>query len=137
MQFRLLTLIMVICLISVAFAAAQYWMRRPVTGKTLDGREFSLIGYDALLHCVMTNDAYSLRRLLLMNRYDLDAGASQGQWTLLQLALQHGCVETTTLLLENGADANVASDGTPSPLELARRSGNSDLMVVLNRFGAK
>ena len=136
MQFRLRTIMIGVCLLAVASMLTVNWLRRPVTGHTLTGESFQLTGHDALLHCVMTNDADSLQRLLIMDKYDLDRTAKNGEWTLMQHALQHGCVSTTTLLLENGADPNAASDGTPTPLELARRNGHPDLIAVLIRFGA-
>ncbi len=136
MQFRLRTIMIGVCLLAVASMLTGNWLKRPVTGHTLTGESFQLNGHDALLHCVMTNDADSLQRLLIMNTYDLDRFAKNGEWTLMQHALQHGCVSTTTLLLENGADPNAASDGTPTPLELARRNGRPDLIAVLIRFGA-
>ena len=136
MQFRLRTIMIGVCLLAVALTLSVNWLRRPVTGHTLTGESFQLTGHDALLHCVMTNDAESLQRLLMMDRYDLDRSAKNGEWTLMQHALQHGCVSTTTLLLEHGANPNAANPGTPTPLELARRNGHPDLVAVLIRFGA-
>jgi ankyrin repeat protein len=129
-------MIIVVFLLAVASMLTVNWLRRPVTGRTLTGESFQLTGHDALLQCVMTNDADSLQRLLMMDTYDLDR-SKKGEWTLMQHALHHGCVSTTTVLLENGADPNAASDGTPTPLELARRNGHPDLIDVLTRFGAE
>ncbi len=136
MQFRLRTIMIGVCLFAVASMLTVNWLNRPVTGHTLTGESFQLTGHDALLHCVMTNNADSLQRLLIMDTHDLDRSVKNGEWTLLQHALQNGFVSTTTLLLENGADPNAASDGTPTPLELAHRNRRPDLIAVLIRFGA-
>jgi hypothetical protein len=114
--------------------AAKAWLRRPVVGKTLDGKSFQLTGHDALMDCVMRNNAESLNRLLTMDKYDLDLSIRDGQWTLLQIALLHNCVETTSLLLRHGADPNFASKGTPQPLELAQRSGRKELVVLVQKY---
>lgn len=136
MQFRLRTMMIGIGLLAVASMLTIGWLRRPVTGRTHSGESFQLTGHSALVHCVMTNDADSLRRLLTIDTYDLDHVEQEGQWTLLQQALQHGSVGTTTVLLENGANPNAASEGTPTPLELAHRNGNPDLIAVVIQFGA-
>ncbi|MCA9061669.1 MAG: protein kinase [Planctomycetaceae bacterium] len=114
--------------------AAMEWLRRPVDGRTLDGMSFQMTGEDALLHCVMTNNADALNRLLTMDRYDLDAMAQRGQWTLLQHALHHGNADTTALLLKHGADPQNVADGTPTPLELAERSGDPRLIAIMQRY---
>ncbi|MCC9641613.1 ankyrin repeat domain-containing protein [Rhodopirellula sp. JC740] len=136
MPFRLRTILSVVTVIAVALMLTMNWLRRPVTGRTLDGQKFQLAGHDALIHCVMTNDATALRRLLAMDSYELDRVGDPGDWTLLQHALHPGCVETTELLLDNGANPNLAGNGTPHPLELARRNGHPDLIAVLSQFGA-
>ncbi len=114
--------------------AAKAWLRRPVVGSTHDGKSFQLAGHDALMHCVMTNNSESLNRLLAMDEYDLDFEPGNGQWTLLQTALQHNCLETTSLLLRHGANPNCASKGTPLPLELAKRSGRKQLVALVQNF---
>ncbi len=114
--------------------AAKAWLRRPVVGSTHDGKSFQLAGHDALMHCVMTNNSESLNRLLAMDKYDLDRSPGNGQWTLLQTALQHSCLETTSLLLRYGANPNFASTGTPLPLELAQRSGQPKLVALVQEY---
>ncbi|MCA9059504.1 MAG: protein kinase, partial [Planctomycetaceae bacterium] len=114
--------------------AAMEWLRRPVEGRTLDGKTFSMSGNDALWLCVMNNDASSLSRLLTMDRYDLEALAARGEWTLLQHAIHHNCLETTELLLRHGADPIFAAPGTPPPLELAERGGNPALISLVQEY---
>ena len=114
--------------------AAKAWLRRPVVGSTHDGKSFQLAGHDALMHCVMTNNSEALNRLLTMDKYDLDFSPRNDQWTLLQTALQHNCLETTSLLLRHGASPNFSSKGTPLPLELAQRSGRKDLVALVQRY---
>jgi serine/threonine protein kinase len=114
--------------------AAKAWLRRPVVGSTHDGKSFQLAGHDALMHSVMTNNSEALNRLLTMDKYDLDFSPSNGSWTLLQTALQHSCLETTSLLLRHGANPNFASKGTPLPLELAKRSGRIELVALLQEY---
>jgi hypothetical protein len=82
----------------------------------------------------MTNNSEALNRLLTMDKYDLDFSPSNGSWTLLQTALQHSCLETTSLLLRHGANPNFASKGTPLPLELAKRSGQKDLVALVQKY---
>jgi hypothetical protein len=137
MRFRLRTLLIIVCLLAIALAITVNWVRRPVTARTMDGHKFDLHGRDALLHCVMTNDSKSLSRLLLIDKYDLDrCGGGGGNWTLLQQAVQHGYIETTTALLENGANPNVTYETVPTPLQMAERSGYPKLLGVLKEFGA-
>jgi serine/threonine protein kinase len=114
--------------------AAKAWLRRPVVGSTHDGKSFQLAGHDALMHCVMTNNSEALNRLLTVDKYDLDFSPGNGQWTLLQTALQHSCLETTSLLLQHGANPNFASKGTPLPLELAKRSGRKELVALVQKY---
>jgi hypothetical protein len=56
------------------------------------------------------------------------------QWTLLLTALQRSCLETTSLLLQHGANPNFASKGTPLPLELAKRSGRKVLVALVQKY---
>jgi uncharacterized protein (TIGR03067 family) len=114
--------------------AAKAWLRRPVAGRALDGKSFQLAGHDALLDCVMRNNSEALNRLLTMDNYDLDFSPRNGQWTLLQTALLHECVETTSLLLQHGANPTFASKGTPLPLELAQRSGRNELVELVQKY---
>jgi hypothetical protein len=114
--------------------AAKAWQRRPVVGSFHDGKSFQLAGHDALMHCVMTNNSEALNRLLTMDKYDLDFSPGNGQWTLLQTALQRSCLETTSLLLQHGANPNFASKGTPLPLELAKRSGRKVLVALVQKY---
>jgi ankyrin repeat protein len=69
-----------------------------------------------------------------MDKYDLDFRPVNGQWTLLQTALQRSCLETTSLLLQHGANPNFASKGTPLPLELAKRSGRKVLVALVQKY---
>jgi hypothetical protein len=105
-----------------------------VVGSFHDGKSFQLAGHDALMHCVMTNNSEALNRLLTMDKYDLDFSPGNGQWTLLQTALQRSCLETTSLLLQHGANPNFASKGTPLPLELAKRSGRKVLVALVQKY---
>lgn len=114
--------------------AAKAWLRRPVVGSTLDGKSFQLAGHDALMDCVIRNNSETLNRLLTVDKYDLDFSPSNGSWTLLQTALQHSCLETTSLLLRHGANPNFASKGTPLPLELAKRSGRKQLVALMQKY---
>lgn len=135
MQFSLRTLMAATLVAAIACAAAAMWLRRPVAGRTLDGTEFQLTGRDALVHCVMTNDAKNLRRLLLVNRSDLDTPF--GDWTLLQYAVHQQSVACTRLLLVHGADPNLTNGGVPTPLEMAEEKGDPALVAVLREFGAQ
>ncbi|MCA9121313.1 MAG: ankyrin repeat domain-containing protein [Planctomycetaceae bacterium] len=138
MKFRLRTLLIAVSLAAVATFATVQWLRRPVNAKTLDGREFRLQGQDALLYCVMTNDSQTLPRLLSIDTYDLNhIGGGAGSWTLLQQAVHHRCIETITILLQHGADPNLTSGSTPTPLQIAEQIGHRDLINVLKEFGAK
>lgn len=136
MRFRIRSLLIATFLIAFAAAVGVTWLRRPVAGRTLDGERFELTGHAALLHCVMTNDADSLRRLLMIDRYDLEAQTAGGQWSLLQHSLHRRNIETAALLLENGADPNFAAEGTPTPMKLAERAGQPELVALLKSYGA-
>jgi len=85
----------------------------------------------------MTNDSENLGRLLLLDSYDLDKASRAGDWTLLQNAIHHRCLGTTTVLLENGADPNHTNEPVPTPLELAERLGSPELIKVLKDYGAQ
>jgi hypothetical protein len=136
MKFRLRTMMIVVGLLAVASLLTVNWLRRPVEGRLLTGQSFQLSGHDALFHCVLNNDAESLGRLLLMDSYDLDRVIPGNPWTLLQHAVHRRSLRTTTLLLENGANPNAAAKGTPTPSELAQRSGDPELIDVLDRYAS-
>ena len=136
MRYYIRSLLIIVGLAALACLFIVSWLRGPVIGRTKDGTEFELRGRDAILHCVMTNDAESLQRVLLIDRYDLDASGASGTWTFLQLALQHQCYETTEILLKNKADPNHAPTGTPLPIELAKRSGSPEIVELLLKYGA-
>ena len=138
MRFNLRTLLSIVTLVAVACTVAAVWLRRPVVVQSINGREIHLSDRAALLPCVMTNDAKSLRRLLLIDTYDLDRiGGGGGNWTLLQQAAHHGYVEMTTVLLEYGADPNRCFGSIPTPLQMAERIGKPELAKVLKEYGAK
>ena len=136
MQFRLRTLFLALFVAAIATACSVAWLRRPVKSRTKAGQEISFEGYYAVVHCVAIGDAENLRRLLLIDRYDLNRGGARG--TLLQLAVTRpNADETVRVLLDNGADPNLHADGTRSPLQMASDMGNANIVAILREAGAE
>ena len=132
------SLLLVTLIAAVVLAAFAWWARRPVWFSTKDGAKYPMHGYSAVVGCVLRKDHQSLSRLLLLDRYDLNrpSSPSSGQgWTLLQHAIHLGSAECVEILLENGADPNLAYGGSPTPLELARRKQRQDIIALLKKHG--
>jgi hypothetical protein len=139
MQLRLQTLFIALLMSAIATACTVAWLRRPVKARTKAGQEISFEGQHAVLHCVMIADAKNLRRLLLIDSYDLNRiGAGGGNLTLLQRAVtRSNAEETVRVLLENGADPNLNADGTHSPLDMASEALNAKVVAILRDAGAE
>ena len=73
--------------------------------------------------------------MLLSHRSGLDGGLLDGR-TLLTEAVRHSCHDAAELLLEHGANPNVASDSGLAPLHVAAMSGKLSLMHSLLQWGA-
>jgi len=50
---------------------------------------------------------------------------------------QDGALEIVRLLLENGADPNLASKAGQTPLQLATAEGHEEIAALLRSFGAR
>lgn len=74
-------------------------------------------------------------RVLLDGGAHIDARSLNGSTALIQAA-EAGQTETSKLLIERGADVN-ASTRLGSALEIAERTGQRDLAVMLRRAGAR
>ncbi len=95
---------------------------------------------DALREAVLDEDAVEVARLLRAGADPNVAGADDGATPLL-FAIEHNAAEITRLLLEHGADVNVAGDvsdvfGPQSPLMLAAQQNGVALGRRLLELGA-
>ncbi len=136
-QFGTKAIFLATVLVALVLVATTSWIRRPVNMHTLDGKKFPTQGIDAIWVCVMQADHQNLSRLLMIDQFDLNRPSSppEGGWTLLQHAVFRGSVECVEILLENGADPNLAYGGSPTPLELARRKHKQDIIALLKQHG--
>lgn len=82
-----------------------------------------------------TGDLAVLRKLLEM-RVDIDSRDDLGR-TALMLATLRGHSEAVDLLLEKGADPNVADNRGVTPLQAARQGKNAAIAAALERRGGR
>ena len=82
-----------------------------------------------------TGDLTELRKLLEA-RVDIDSRDDLGR-TALMLATLRGHAEAVDLLLEKGADPNVADTEGVTPLQAAREGKNAAIAAALERRGAR
>ena len=91
-------------------------------------------GYSRLFEAARNQDQKAVRRLLTQ-KVDVNARASDGSTALLWLAHWND-LETATLLLGAGADANAANDFRMTPLSEACTNANSAFVRLLLKSGA-
>lgn len=82
-----------------------------------------------------TGNLAVLRKLLEM-RLDIDSRDDLGR-TALMLATLRGHSEAVDLLLEKGADPNVADKKGVTPLQAAREGKNAAIAAALERRGGR
>ena len=86
------------------------------------------------LHVAAFNDHLDVAKLLLANKADVNAKASNGS-TPLHLAAAKGNKEIVDLLLASGADVNVTDHDGWSPLHSAVTWGHKDIEDLLRAHG--
>jgi hypothetical protein len=85
------------------------------------------------LHAAEEGDLPSLRRQL-DRHVDIDSRDSLGR-TALMLATLRGQAEAVDLLLDNGADPNVADNRGTTPVQVARQANATAIVSALERKG--
>jgi ankyrin repeat protein len=85
------------------------------------------------LHAAEEGDLPSLRRQL-DRHVDIDSRDSLGR-TALMLATLRGQAEAVDLLLDNGADPNVADNRGTTPVQVARQAHATAIVSALERKG--
>ena len=109
-----------------------------VEGRTLDGKPFAMTGRDAVLMCVMLNDAEHLRGLIAEGR-DINTPlyGLPDRPTFLHLAVQKGHLEVTRVLLENGASSRGKTSRGVTPLSIAQDNHQARMIELLSEYSAK
>ena len=143
---------------SFAMAAVVVWMlspkalaaKAPVADAAMNGdleAVRSLLADDAnvnaaqgdgmtALHWAAFGDDLDLARLLLDTKADVTVSTRVGALSPLSIAATNGSMPMISLLVEAGADANVASETGATPLMAAATSGNVDAVQALLDAGA-
>lgn len=88
-----------------------------------------------LVDSVLDNDFALLRKLVIVDRVDVNETTSEGT-TVLHIASAAGYLECVRLLLECGANVNTKDSQSRTPLEYAVLYGNFDCASELIEFGA-
>ena len=144
--------------VSFAMAAVVVWMlspkalaaKAPVADAAMNGdleAVRSLLADDAnvnaaqgdgmtALHWAAFGDDLDLARLLLDTKADVTVSTRVGALSPLSIAATNGSMPMISLLVEAGADANVASETGATPLMAAATSGNVDAVQALLDAGA-
>jgi len=91
---------------------------------------------DSRLADAARNRDHAAIRALVAQKADVNARSSDGSTALLWLAHWND-LDTAQLLLDAGADANLANDFRMTPLAQACTNGNSALVRLLLKSGAK
>jgi len=92
----------------------------------------------ALVHAETNNGDTALHRasdleiakFLIESGADVNAKDWQGR-SVLHHAIEDNEIGMVKLLIESGADINSKADGRQSPLDLARRSGNKEMLALV------
>lgn len=91
---------------------------------------------EILLHsAVLENNIDEIRKLLKVDRIDVNRGTKLGLFSLHQAAFS-GLEEVTEILVENGADLNIVTPEGLTPLETAVCAGNFECAEILIKNGA-
>lgn len=116
---------------SCILTAASHPVR--VEGRTLDGKPYTLTGRDAVLMCVMLNDAENLRRLIAEGQ-DIKTPLTglPGRPTFLHLAVQKSYLEVARVLLEGGASSTAKTARGATPLSIAKDTNQTKMIKLLS-----
>jgi hypothetical protein len=93
-------------------------------------------GETQLHHCVRKGLTTSVKRLLSIRNINVNVKDDWNGWTPLDYAAWKGHIEIARLLLQNGADVNVRSNGGWTPLYWAAYHGHVDILHLLVENGA-
>jgi hypothetical protein len=93
-------------------------------------------GRTQLHHCAWNGFTTSVKRLLSIRNITVNVKDDEYGATPLHDAAYNGHIEITRLLLQNGADKNVRSDGGNTPLHWAATQGHIDILHLLVENGA-
>jgi hypothetical protein len=93
-------------------------------------------GRTQLHHCVDNGLTTSVKRLLSIRNINVNVKDDRKGWTPLHYAAENGHIEIARLLLQNGADVNVRSNGVSTPLHCSAWNGHVDILHLLVKNGA-
>jgi hypothetical protein len=93
-------------------------------------------GRTQLHHCARKGFTTSVKRLLSIRNINVNVKDDEFGETPLHWAALNGHIEIARLLLQNGAEVNVKSDGGNTPLHWAASHGNVDTLHLLVENGA-
>lgn len=88
-------------------------------------------GVTALMLAMLYHYNSDTAEALIAAKADVNLADKNG-WTALMYAISKNCVDNVEILLKAGADPNRISKGK-SPLKLAKRLGNKEIIQALTR----
>jgi hypothetical protein len=86
--------------------------------------------------CAENGLTSSVKRLLSIRNINVNVKDDRKGWTPLHYAAWKGHVEIARLLLQNGAEVNVRSNGGSTPLHCSAWNGHVDILHLLVENGA-
>jgi ankyrin repeat protein len=93
-------------------------------------------GRTQLHFCARKGLTTSVKRLLSIRNINVNVKDDWNGWTPLHWAADKGHIEIARLLLQNGAEVNVRSNGGWTPLYWAAENGHIDILHLLVENGA-
>jgi ankyrin repeat protein len=83
---------------------------------------------------------YDLAELMLTKGADVDEAPTSGElqgWTILHFASRENKMKAVKFLLDRGADPNAKNNNGDTPLSMAEKQGNTEVIALLKDHGAK
>ena len=89
---------------------------------------------ESLLHWAAREGHTEIARILIdRNQIEVDA-VNKHKWTPLHWAVREGHYDTARLLLEKRADKNLKTGNGQTPIDLARRYHENDIIKLLKTW---